>query len=82
MGRSKKSDIPLLVGGDFNIIRYVDEKSNGSYYTIWMDMFNNFIDDTALIEIARGGSRFTWSSKQRNPIRSVLGRVFASVEWE
>jgi hypothetical protein len=47
-----------------------------------MDMFNNFIDDTALIEIIRGGSRFTWTNKQKNPTRSVLDKVFASKEWE
>jgi hypothetical protein len=29
-------------------------KSNGSEYIIWMDMFNSFINDTALIEIIRG----------------------------
>jgi hypothetical protein len=37
---------------------------------------------TALIEIVRGGSRFTWTNKQNNPVRSVLDRVFASKEWE
>jgi hypothetical protein len=56
------------------------KKSNGSKYTIWMDMFNSFINDTALIKIIRGGSRFTWTNKQNNSIRSVLDRVFASKE--
>jgi hypothetical protein len=47
-----------------------------------MDMFNCFINDTSLIEIIRGGSRFTWTNKQNNPIRSVLDGVFVSKEWE
>jgi hypothetical protein len=47
-----------------------------------MDIFNNFINGTTLVEIIRGGSRFTWTNKQKNPIRSVLDRVFVSKEWE
>jgi hypothetical protein len=64
------------------MIRYVHEKRNGSNYTIWMDMFNNFIDDNCSIEIIRWSSRFAWTNKQENPIRSVLDRVFASKEWK
>jgi hypothetical protein len=52
-----------MVGGDFNMIRYIHEKSSGSEYTIWMDMLNCFINDTTLSEVVRGGSRFTWSKK-------------------
>jgi hypothetical protein len=64
------------------MIRFVHEKNNDSDYTIWMDMFNNFINDTALINIVRGDSMFTWTNKQNNPIRSVMDRVFVSKEWE
>jgi hypothetical protein len=71
-----------MVGGDFNMLRYVHEKSNVSNYTIWMDMFNSFIIDTALSEIIRWGTRFTWTNKQANPIGSILDRVFISKEWE
>ena len=45
-------------------------------------MFNDCIADLALREIARVGARYTWTSKQLDPIRSVLDRVFVSVEWE
>jgi hypothetical protein len=78
----KNTEIPMLIGGNFNMIRYVHEKSNGSEYTIWMDIFNSFINDIALIEIIRGGSRFIWTNKQNNLIRSVLDRVFVPKEWE
>jgi hypothetical protein len=46
------------------MIRYAYEKCPGSHHTIWMDMFNNFINDTTLMELVRGGSRFTWTNKQ------------------
>jgi hypothetical protein len=52
-----------MVGGDFNMIIYDHEKNSGLDYTIWMDMFKSFINDTALIEIFRRGSRFTWTNK-------------------
>jgi hypothetical protein len=45
-------------------------------------MFNSFIDDTAMIELVRGGSRFTWTNKQVNPIISNLDRVLVNKEWE
>jgi endonuclease/exonuclease/phosphatase family metal-dependent hydrolase len=64
------------------MIRYLHEKSCGSEYTVWMDMFNNFINDTVLIELVRGGSGFTWTNKRENPIRSNLDRVLVNRAWE
>jgi hypothetical protein len=58
------------------------KKSSESDYTIWMDMFNSFIHDTAMIEVVRGGSRFTWTNKQENPISSNLDIILISREWE
>ena len=34
------------VGGDFNVVRYVNEKSNGGRTTTSMTTFNEFIQDT------------------------------------
>jgi hypothetical protein len=31
------------------------EKSTGANYNVWMNMFNSFVNDTALMEIYRGG---------------------------
>jgi hypothetical protein len=36
------------------MIKYAYEKSSGSDHIVWMDMFNNFINDTALMELVRG----------------------------
>jgi hypothetical protein len=49
------NQVPVMVGGDFNMIRYVHEKSSRSDSTIWMDIFNYFINDIAMIEVFRGG---------------------------
>jgi hypothetical protein len=45
------------------MIKYAYEKSSGSDHIVWMDMFNNFINDTVLMELVRGGHRFTWTNK-------------------
>jgi hypothetical protein len=45
------------------MLRYCYDKSSGGVHNIWMDMFNGFIDDTALIEIKRVGSSFTWTNR-------------------
>jgi hypothetical protein len=74
--------VQLMIGGDFNMIRFSYEKSTEADHTVWMDMFNSFINDDALMELVRGGSRYTWTNKQENPIRSNLDRVLVTKEWE
>lgn len=55
----QSSRCPVVVGGDFNQIRYSPEKSNDNIHYSWMNMFNSFIEDCALREMVRSGSRFT-----------------------
>jgi hypothetical protein len=45
-------------------------------------MFNYFIADCSLRELVRNGNKYTWTNKQCNPIRSILGRVLVTNEWE
>jgi hypothetical protein len=71
-----------VVCGDFNIVRYCHGKSSRGVHSIWMDMFNGFIEGTTLIEIKRLGSTFTWTNKQKNLVMSVLDRFFVSRHWE
>jgi hypothetical protein len=72
----------IVVCGDFNMLRYCHEKGYGGVHNAWMDMFNGFIDDTALMEIKRVGSTFTWTNKQRNLVMSNLDRFMVSRDWE
>jgi hypothetical protein len=73
---------PVVVGGDFNLIRGPEDKSNDNINWHRVHLFNDCIANLALREIRRLGARFTWSNKQLNPIRSVLDRVLVSPEWE
>lgn len=76
------SEVPILLGGDFNMVRKVEEKSSGNVNYQMIDAFNRMINTTELREIHRSGSRFTWSNKQNPPILCVLHRILASNSWE
>ena len=68
--------LPLLIGGDFNLLRYPSDKSSANFSWALAEAFNAFIRDEAIREIPRVGARYTWTNRQASPIRSVLDRVF------
>ncbi|XP_073358182.1 uncharacterized protein [Aegilops tauschii subsp. strangulata] len=76
------SPLPVVVGGDFNLIRSPDEKNNDRVNRPRMQMFNDCIAELGLRELERTGARFTWTNRQANPTHSVLDRVLVSPEWE
>lgn len=78
----QSSDIPILLGGDFNLIRRIEEKSSGNVNFQLMEAFNDTISLTELRELQRSGSRYTWSNKQTPPIQCILDKVLASNSWE
>ena len=73
---------PLVVGGDFNLIRKETDKSSGQGNKLLMNMFNSFIERCQLREIKRVGSRYTWTNKQDNQVLSNIDRVFMMTDWE
>lgn len=50
---------PLVFRGDFNLIRRAEDKSSSCINYSLVDKFNNFIVVNKLMEIKRGGPRFT-----------------------
>ena len=78
----ERCSTPLVVAGDFNLIRSPDDKSSANVDLQRMRMFNDCIADLALRELRRVGARYTWSNDRLNPVRSVLDRVFVFVDWE
>lgn len=77
-----RCNTPIVVAGDFNLVRQVEDKNSRIVDQGRMRLFNDCFADLALREIARVGARFTWTNKQVDPIRSVLDRVFVSMQWE
>jgi exonuclease III len=74
--------VPLVVAGDFNLIRSAQDKNNGNINWPRIRRFNDSIAAMSLREINRAGARFTWTNRQLCPIRCVLDRVFVSPAWE
>ncbi|XP_073360452.1 uncharacterized protein [Aegilops tauschii subsp. strangulata] len=73
---------PVVVGGDFNLLRSAEDKNNGLVNFPRMQLFNDCIADLGLRELDRIGARFTWTNRQADPTLSVLDRVLVSPEWE
>jgi endonuclease/exonuclease/phosphatase family metal-dependent hydrolase len=74
--------LPVMLVGDFNVIRHSSEKNNSNVNQNLMDKFNMFIDAHRLQEIRRNGPKYTWTNKQLLPIMVTLGRILISTEWE
>jgi hypothetical protein len=74
--------LPILIGGDFNILRSPDEKNNDNYDDRWPFLFNAIIDGLCLRELQMSGRNFTWANNLVNPTYEKLDRVLMSTEWE
>ena len=77
-----KENLPLCIGGDFNIIRNASEKNNERYDDKWPFLFNAIIDGLDLREIEMSGRKFTWANSLPTPTYEKLDRVLISTEWE
>lgn len=75
-------EAPVIVGGDFNLVRDSTEKSTSNIHMSLVNLFNHFVDDSSLRELHRHGGTYTWTNKQETPIMAVLDRVFISEDWE
>jgi hypothetical protein len=57
-----RSHVPLLIGGDFNIIRRAEEKNKSGGVSKWSFLFNSIIDHKGLVEFELNNRLFTWSN--------------------
>ncbi|XP_071680432.1 uncharacterized protein [Lolium perenne] len=72
---------PAGILGDFNLIRTPREKSSGNFNAVESSLFNEFINDLALIEIPLLDRQFTWSNQQDPPIMARLDRALVNQDW-
>ncbi|XBH61956.1 hypothetical protein VPH35_116304 [Triticum aestivum] len=70
--------IPTLIGGDFNLVRNVKEKSNGVINHRWSDNFSVRIEIWGLLEIKLSSRKFTWANNQVDFIMSTIDRLFCN----
>ena len=79
-GRLNGQTLPVVIGGDFNLIREPDDKSFMRADVGLMNAFNTFIEQFGLREIKKTGTKFTWTNKQDNPVLSNIDRVLVSTD--
>lgn len=70
-----------LLTGDFNLIRYRQEKIGPSFNIALSNRFNSLISTLQLLEISLYDRKFTWSKSINSTSQALLDRVFCSVEW-
>jgi hypothetical protein len=58
---------PLLLGGDFNIMRSPKDKNKENFDHRWPFLFNAVIDDLNLRELEMTGRQYTWTNNLPNP---------------
>lgn len=74
---------PMLVGGNFNIMRFSSEKKNKTFKgNKFTDMFNLIINSHDLREISMMGGKYTWRNNQKNPMLEKLDRFLMNESWE
>lgn len=73
---------PILIGGDFNLIRYANERNKNMGVHRHTGMFNTLIHLHELRELVMLGGMFTWSNSNEFPILEKLDRIFMTKEWE
>jgi hypothetical protein len=74
--------LPILLGGDFNILRHAREKNKENFEERWPFLFNCVIDGLKLRELEMSGRWYTWANLLPNPTYEKLDRVLISTEWE
>ncbi|XP_062073105.1 uncharacterized protein LOC133777487 isoform X1 [Humulus lupulus] len=69
------------LGGDFNVVRRVDEKLNSKSITRSMKNFDALIREMNLVDPKLQNGRYTWSNFRQRPICSRLDRFLFSPSW-
>lgn len=74
-------NLPWILAGDFNLVRWMVDRSGIMREFELMDLFNDFIRQSGLVDVPLSNRLFTWSNKRPQPSFSKIDRVLISGEW-
>lgn len=75
---------PWLCIGDFNDIASIWEKQGGrGVNNFRMEVFNNFVSESGLIDLEFNGINYTWTNKRGGDdnIRERIDKALANTDW-
>lgn len=76
------NELATLIGGDFNLVRFQHDKSNGVINHKWGDNFNSWLEIWSLLEIRLSRRKFTWANNQTDLIMSIIDKVFNNIDLD
>ena len=68
--------------GDFNTIRYPNERLGCDLFSPAMFAFLDFIESNSLVDLPLEGASFTWFRDSGLPSMSRIDRALVSLDWE
>ena len=72
----------MILGGDFNILRFSSDKNTSFPGNKFTDLFNWVINAHELRDLPLNGGSYTWSNNQQVPTLERLDRILISEDWE
>lgn len=71
-----------MVGGDFNVIIFMEEKMGEKRNTRDIREFSNIINELSLIDLLLHGGNYTWFRSRDSSCASRLDRFLISERWD
>jgi hypothetical protein len=73
---------PIIIGGNFNLLRFAHKKSKGRFDNYWPFFSNVVIDSLDLREVTMVGRQLTWVDSLSEPTYEKLDHVLVDSNWE
>ncbi|KAK1310988.1 hypothetical protein QJS10_CPA08g00605 [Acorus calamus] len=74
--------VPGCIAGDFNITRYCGERNRDDQESRTMQIFSEWINEEALLDLPIPNHAFTWSNMRDDPALARLDRVLIDMDWD
>lgn len=77
-----ESMLSWILGGNFNVVRFQEERRGKDGNGRDREAFNSLINELAIIDLSLRKRSFTWTKIKDNPCLATLDRVWVSPSWK
>lgn len=74
--------LPWCIGGDFNEVLRMHERSGTQRMTSGMRQFTEFVDKHELVDLPMSGARFSWQHGENSDRFSKIDRFLISLDFD